>query len=240
MTDWDPGFCDRSALYWPIREVARPFASRTSWPQVEEYDAVCGGSMRFERAAARPRGLRRRKGEAPPSYDAAIVERGAIPTRRENWHDLYNALVWAVFPRAKRQLHRRQRELMMLAAAQGIVGRRSPEHDVLAMLDEGGVIALCGADHRDAVLAALREERTDDLSRLEGQGALCRIIFGHALYDGLRTSARRVFGMSLVLVTERLADEPGSRCRQADDLLEAELTRPIRPKPSYPRIEVPW
>jgi hypothetical protein len=240
MTDWDPGFCDRSALYWPIREVARPFASRTSWPQVEEYDAVCGGSMRFERAAPRPRGPRRRRGEAPPSYDASIVERGAVPTRAESWHDLYNALVWAVFPRAKRQLHRRQRELMTLAAEQGIVGRRSPEHDVLAMLDEGGVIALCRAEHRDAVLGALRGEKARDLHVLEEEKALCRIVFGHALYEGLRAGATRVWGMSLVLVTEQLAEEPGGRCRQADGLLEVELAGPIRPKPTYPRLEVPW
>ncbi len=39
------------------------------------------------------------------SYEASILERNEIPTRANNLHDFFNALIWLNFPRAKFTLH---------------------------------------------------------------------------------------------------------------------------------------
>ncbi|MFO0627145.1 MAG: DUF3025 domain-containing protein [Polyangiales bacterium] len=91
------------------------------------------------------RGVRPRK--APPRplgerYDVVIDARGEIPTRPENWHDLFNALVWASFPRAKARLSARQRRLHEDRARRGDdTHARTRAQDALALLDEGGALS---------------------------------------------------------------------------------------------------
>lgn len=73
-------------------------------------------------------------------YD--LCDRGAVPTRADNLHDLMNALTWARFPRAKQALCARQ---VALARARGrprsVDARvRSREQDSCSMLDEGGML----------------------------------------------------------------------------------------------------
>jgi len=63
-----------------------------------------------------------------------------VPTRRDNLHDLLNALTWARFPRAKHALCVRQ---LRLARERGVVDGlrvRNREQDACAMIDEGGMV----------------------------------------------------------------------------------------------------
>jgi len=41
-------------------------------------------------------------------YEERIARKGAIATRAENWHDLFNALIWLRYPSLKRALNARQ------------------------------------------------------------------------------------------------------------------------------------
>ena len=73
------------------------------------------------------------------SYADCCV-RGTVPTRRDNLHDLLNALVWARFPRAKHALSLRQ--VALARARDAVVGPRvrTREQDACAMVDEGGMV----------------------------------------------------------------------------------------------------
>ncbi len=79
-------------------------------------------------------------------YEVRIVERGEVPTRPNNLHDLLNAVVWAAFPVSKLALTRRLAEIQRARAAgrATLPSARSREHDRLAMIDEGAVLYVGG------------------------------------------------------------------------------------------------
>ncbi|MFO0615055.1 MAG: DUF3025 domain-containing protein [Polyangiaceae bacterium] len=179
-------------------------------PTVEEIDGACGAraSMRFERAAPRPRrAARRAQDDTRPSYDERIAE-GVVPTRAENLHDLMNAVVWAAFPRAKRAIH-----AIQLAHLRASIDRsaRSPAHDTIAMLDEGGVLFAGSPD--------------------EPRGM---IVVGHAILEHTLTRSRPVFGLGVEV--ERI-DRP---LDELDRELAGMLDSPGRfvSHRSFPRVRV--
>ena len=168
---------------------AAPLRALGRWPTVEEIDRVVSkdAGVRFLRAAPKPRAGRTRP-EPTAQYDERIVRDGIVPTREENLHDLMNALVWAAFPRSKRALHARQLDLVTNAADPG---RRSAEHDTIAMLDEGGVL-------------------------LTSAGS---IVFGHALYQHLAEKRGAVYGLGVPISPESSAHDVGSADRALAGML---------------------
>ena len=76
-------------------------------------------------------------GAAPQHYETRIAETGQIATR-ENWHDLFNALQWLTFPKAKAAIS--EMHTRLIAANDGEVKARSIRRDVLTLFDEGGII----------------------------------------------------------------------------------------------------
>lgn len=144
-------------------------------------------------AAARERGLVTGDGVPlrfvmPPADTEGYEERafltGEIATRPGNRHDLFNALVWLVFPRTKAVLNRRH-----VAALNEARKRRSeargPLRDALTQFDECGVIvAGCCREPWSALRAhRWREvfvERREELLR-----STRFVVFGHASHDAL-------------------------------------------------------
>ena len=71
-------------------------------------------------------------------YELRIAEAGEIATRA-NWHDLFNALAWTAFPRAKSaisEMHAR----IIASRGEAELKRRSVARDVLTLFDESGAI----------------------------------------------------------------------------------------------------
>lgn len=140
------------ASSWAARPDLRSFvpllqrlADARDWPEVSRYRALLGAEVDFVAPNARlPAGLD--ASDVDASYIGRCVQ-GAVPTRPRNLHDLMNALTWAAFPQAKLALCRRQVEV---ARARGPRTNRlrTKAQDRLAMLDEGGVLALPGGDER--------------------------------------------------------------------------------------------
>lgn len=124
------------SLYGPLQQILH----FPDFPSVEALDEILGPlcGVRFVVQAPTPR--RRRPLPATMRYNGQVATQGVVPTRANSVHDLFNALVWAAFPLAKRALHERQH------AAQGQQGEapgywvRSREQDWLSMLDEGGMV----------------------------------------------------------------------------------------------------
>jgi len=141
-------------------------------------------------AASVPRSRRAKHRSVEALYDVRIHRDGEVSTRLGNAHDLFNALIWAMFPRAKRAVARRQHDahLRRLGARVGALpNARSREQDTLAMIDEGGVlVGPCGS-----------------------------LLFGHALYEHLYVGdpgvrgypVRLASGPSDEALAEALSDE---------------------------------
>jgi hypothetical protein len=120
---------------------------------------------------------------ALPGYEERIWREGLIATRPGDWHDFFNALVWAAFPRSKAAINTRH-----LGASErtGGAGRRGPVRDALTQFDECGVV-VAGADAD--LLADLARHRWHQVFWRERSRLLERVrfvVFGHASYDQLR------------------------------------------------------
>jgi hypothetical protein len=211
-------FFEAEGDFWPIARAARTFADHADWPAVDEYGSA------FADPAAAPVGFvasppRRRRPPGPIDraslYDAVIVQQRRVPTRPAMWHDYLNALVWATFPRAKLELHRRQHAAIErwipLGAAQ-LPNARTRELDALAVIDEGGVLLL------DFGARPVQELIADPSGW---------IFFGHALFEGLVFGRPAMISRAVVL-DARGRERPSSfrspsTIALADELLAAAL-----------------
>lgn len=114
-------------------------------------------------------------------YEAHIAATGRVPTRA-NRHDLFNALVWFAYPRAKAALNAVQAAAL---ARDGVRGRRGPVRDAATLIDESGLLL---ASPDPAVFDALAAH--DWRGLLVGQRGrwgrdVVPLAFGHALLDKL-------------------------------------------------------
>ena len=138
MLAWPPAWSGpRFAAYAPT--IAR-VAAWSRWPTVAELDRALADGL-----GAAPVRLVEQVADTAP-YELAIADQGCVPTRADNAHDLWNAIVWATFPAAKRALTARLADYQRVRHAGGakLPGGRAPAHDRLALLDEGGLVAVGG------------------------------------------------------------------------------------------------
>jgi hypothetical protein len=208
-SSFESRFFERSPEFWPLARAAQTFADHDDWPNVGDYARAFEGeaAVRFEEAK---RG-RKRGGDVPISrvdlYDAVIVNRRVVPTRPRMWHDFLNAMVWATFPAAKLALHRRQHvaiERWIPAGATQLPNARTRELDALALVDEGGMLLL---DHGRG-------------------GERQRILFGHALFEGLVFEQPAMPGRAVVLDASAVSPPTDRRhaLALADELLAKHLS----------------
>ena len=129
-------------------------------------------------------------------YEARIA-RGAIATRAQNWHDLFNALVWARYRALKRALNAQQ-----CRHIEGQGGhQRNRAQAALTQLDETGVVVRV----TDAALLQLwdaHDWRTLFVAQAEawrdGRIAVAAV-FGHALMEQALLPERLLVGKCLVV-----------------------------------------
>ena len=132
------------------------------------------------------------------SYERRVFERGEIATRSGDWHDLFNALVWLTFPRAKAALNARHYDAMQLKRA-ALGSARCSVRDAATHFDECGVV-VAAADRslaqglkEHAWKHVFWERRTEALERLRF------FVFGHATYDMLRRPHRGLCAKALYM-----------------------------------------
>lgn len=163
-----------------------PFRAHRDWPPLDAWNeafppltSAGGAPIRFV-----PQPPKRRGGpiDIDALYDERIFTRGEVQSRRETWHDFFNMLVWASFPRTKRAINARQRAALRARVSPGmerLPNSRTREQDMLAMLDEGGAI------------------RADD----------ALLILGHAIYEHLVTNTHEAKALIVpVAATATAAD----------------------------------
>jgi Protein of unknown function (DUF3025). len=129
-------------------------------------------------------------------YEQRIAERGNIATRENNWHDLFNALVWLRHPALKRALNVRQvAEIAHMGPKQ-----RSRAQYALTHFDEAGVVVAL----RDPALLPLWDAHDwhglfwrERAAWLDGRIQV--ELFGHALLEHALTPAQLLVGKALVV-----------------------------------------
>jgi len=150
-----------------------------------------GAPIRFVAASGRQRAL---------DYERRVFERGEVATRSHDWHDVFNALSWLVFPRTKAALNAGH-----CAAADGH-GRRGPQRDALTLLDESGILVAC-ADMELLALWRAHEWRSAFWDRRATlQQTLHASVIGHGLLVKLLSPFRAITAKALVIGTTTVTE----------------------------------
>lgn len=130
-------------------------------------------------------------------YETRIAERGQIATRADNWHDLFNALIWARYPAIKRALNRQQcRHIAVMEQ-----GQRNRAQAALTQFDESGVIVRV----RDPALLRAWDRHDWAALFLDGAGQWrngdlsVAAVIGHALMEQALLPERLLVGKCVVV-----------------------------------------
>lgn len=126
------------------------------------------------------------------------IARGRIATRARNWHDLFNAMVWARHPAIKQALNAQQcRHIAVMGSSQ-----RNRAQAALTQFDETGIIVRV----RDAALLG-HWDRHDwpalfsPPSWQQGDIGICAVL-GHALLEQVLLPGRLLVGKCVVVLGE--------------------------------------
>lgn len=113
-------------------------------------------------------------------YEDFISQSQQIPMRANNWHDLFGALIWCLFPKSKQLMN----QLHMAQIQQFGSKERTKVRHKLTLLDECGVL-LCVKPSQRFMLDLLRDHQwLDAFYQHKAQWKeLNPIIFGHANYE---------------------------------------------------------
>lgn len=181
-----------SAWYGPIADALATFDALDRFPTPEELSALYAARtkglalppLRFV-ATPKTKKKKRPKGQViDPTelYEGRVVVRGEVPTRLDDWHDLFNALAFVHFPRAKLTLHARQYRILtsrLTPSSTRLPNARTREQDALSLFDEGGICIAAPP----SLAAELHEADDARLRRELARGTVRVVPFGHALYE---------------------------------------------------------
>jgi Protein of unknown function (DUF3025) len=181
MQAWDPRFYERSPMFDPLRGIAENLRS-VGWPGPAELNQLLepapvvtssGCRLRFVPQEPKVREFAQR-------YEPRIYLKGEVQVRAETWHDLFNALVWLTFPRAKAELNARHYAALRETTGKG---PRGPVQDALTLFDEGGVIVASGSRRLLHLLETFKWKELFWANRNEVRANMRFYLFGHALYE---------------------------------------------------------
>jgi len=156
------------------------------------------------------------------------IARGRIATRPCNWHDLFNALVWARYPAVKAALNARQSQDI----ERNPPGQRTRAQAALTQFDETGVIVRV----RDA--SSLHAWGRHDWHALFVDGAAqwrsgdiaVSAVFGHALMEQALLPSRLLVGKCVVVQGDddaQVVEQVAQAIARADVLNDPLELRPL-------------
>jgi Protein of unknown function (DUF3025) len=202
----------REALAAPIFAPLRPSLGRLApdrFPRHDELNALAGPSL-VSGGGAPIRFVPPAPSREPAArYEIRIFETGEVQTRPDNWHDLFNALVWLAFPRTKAVLNRHHYDQIIARRGER---QRGTARDVLTLFDEGGIV-VSSSDAK--LLALLRDFKWKELfwtHRADVRRCMRLHVLGHAIYEKALAPHQGVTGKALIVdVAPELLDAPTER-----------------------------
>jgi hypothetical protein len=172
---WNQQFLNINKLFLPLELYGHIFSNFIAFPTAEDLNSnlpsftnwsgvlrtfIEQGSSRFNPQKTLLSG---KLFALDNLYEPRIFLKGEIPTRRNNWHDFFNALIWATFPKTKAALNMRHfiayDEMIVSLPFQKTGKNRTREQDRLTLFDEGGAIVIKSGSIENV------------------------IVFGHAVYE---------------------------------------------------------
>lgn len=169
-THFDPGL-----PYWQDYSSFLQQLSGPNFPGCEQLnallaDSLCsagGSAIRFVASTELEDG----------AYERRIYTSGQVSTRPDNWHDLFNALVWVRFPRTKVAMN----SLHFNAPTNSNSNSRGSLRDALTLFDESGAIVF--SNHCKPLEALAQRLWTSTFQNQDFQHQTQVLICGHAMLE---------------------------------------------------------
>lgn len=114
-------------------------------------------------------------------YEEYIYATAQVPTRKDNWHDFFGALIWCLFPKTKGLLN----QLHMAEIAEHGQKQRTKLRNKLTLFDECGVVICLEPDaikHAD-LLRQHQWQQSFVTNRTDWWHSIKPLVFGHAIYE---------------------------------------------------------
>ena len=140
-------------------------------------------------------------------YEKHVFCTGEVSTRENNWHDLFNALVWSRLPRLKIAMNAVHFE----ESDSGGDGSRGKKRDALTLFDESGVIVI--STNKDLLGALARKNWKSAFVKYAAawHDEIRVIVVGHALLEKFLQPYKSLTAHALLL---RMDDSPGGSQRK--------------------------
>ncbi|MCW8930230.1 MAG: DUF3025 domain-containing protein [Gammaproteobacteria bacterium] len=129
-------------------------------------------------------------------YEERVYKKGIISTREQNWHDLFNAFIWLLFPKTKTLLNALHMQELKIQPGK----KRTPGRDAITHIDESGIIivssdesllqALKNHQWQEAFVQSrahwfMQDESQRDSKQLSNHytQTIGAFVFGHGMYE---------------------------------------------------------
>jgi hypothetical protein len=135
-------------------------------------------------------------------YEPRCYLSGEVQTRADNWHDLFNALVWLTFPLAKAAINARHYRALT-GERDFAAGRRGAVRDMNTLFDESGVVVACADPGLSTLLTDFKWKELFWQRRERVQAAMGFYLFGHGLFEKALSPYTGLTGQGLMLQVEQ-------------------------------------
>ena len=139
-------------------------------------------------------------------YEPRCYLEGEVQMRANNWHDLFNALVWLTFPKTKAVLNARHYYALVDQMESGAAGRGTVR-DVNTLFDESGVIVAYAHQELAGLLRnfnwkELFWQRREQVRPQSSRQTMGFYLIGHGLYEKALQPYVGMTGQGLLLEVE--------------------------------------
>lgn len=227
--DWQAA---RGRLQAPVFEPLRPLLERLApdrFPTHEELNALAGGVTTARGVPVRFVDPRAHTDSERRCYELRVAQTGEVETRGGNWHDLFNALAWITYPRAKASINA-QHTAILEEGGEAEARNRGPARDALTLFDEGGVAIASDAPQLLRLVADFQWKELFWERRAEAASRMRFLAFGHACYEqSLAPYIGMVAKTVFLPVDELFFMLPVElQVAKADEMLAAHFAQPSR------------
>jgi hypothetical protein len=168
-------------------------------------------------------------------YEQRIFQTGVIATRKNNWHDLFNAMMWLKYPPMKSALNARQwHDVQMHGLKTRTLGQCA-----MTLFDEAGAIVTMP----DVMLEHWKQHHWHALfiehadAWRTGQARVT--VFGHALLDHALVTETLLVAKCIVHPNEQLSEFDQATISLADQVSTAKLLQTTRELRTLPLCGIP-
>ncbi len=227
INQWDADFLSRSLLFSDLK-ILLENTRLDDWPGCQGLLAL------LEQPITLASGLRldmQPQDENLPfpemGYEERVYKTGIISTREHNWHDLFNAFIWLLFPQTKCLLN----ELHMQELTKQPGKKRTPARDAITHIDESGIIIVSS---NSDYLQALKEHQWQQVfvearqhwfNDGNSEYTISACVFGHGMYEKAFTPFIGFTGKAYCLEVEKdfFQLDRMAQYQQLDQLLCADI-----------------